>query len=97
MNNFVGCFRFLYLLQRFRPICLKQSRQTSVREQFSARLALRAVIGFVPRVDDALDRRTANRTGFAVLAMDRHVVAEGSDTLGNIFAGVFVQPLDPLE
>jgi hypothetical protein len=61
-------FPLLHLLQRPRPICFEQPRQTSVCQQLSARLALGAVIGLVLRVDDALDWRPAHRTRFAVFA-----------------------------
>jgi len=49
------------LLQRFWPIILEQPRKRPIREQFAAGLAFRAVIRFVLRVDNALNRRAAYR------------------------------------
>jgi hypothetical protein len=46
---------FLQLLQGPRPVIFEQSRQAPIRQQFPAGLALRAVVGFIVCVDNALD------------------------------------------
>ena len=74
---YLSSSNLLQLLQRPRPIVFEQSRQTSIRQKFPARLAFRAVVGFVFRVDDALHRRAADRAGLAVLAVHGHVGVRG--------------------
>ena len=62
----------------------EQPRQRPVRQQPAAGLAPGAVVGLVVRVDDALDRRAADRAGLAVPAVHRHPVAERGDLLGKV-------------
>src|SRR6185503_11504730 len=65
------------LVDRARPALLQQPRQRAVGEDPSAGLAARAVVGFILRVDDALNRRAADRAGLAVAPVHRHLLAEG--------------------
>src|SRR4051812_7360537 len=74
-----SCPEFLEVVDRLRPVVLQQPGERSVREELSARLAPRAVVGLVLGVDDALDRRLADRAGLPVLAMHREVLPERRD------------------
>src|SRR5258706_9916675 len=87
--------QLLQLVQTPWPVVFEQTRQGTIRQQLAAGLAFRAVISFVVGVDDALHRRAAHWTGFAVFAVHRHLVAKRRDALGKIFAGLFAQTLDP--
>jgi hypothetical protein len=45
-----------HFVKRLGPVCLQQSGERAVGEQFATCLARRAVVHFVFRVDDSLDR-----------------------------------------
>src|SRR5262249_15172741 len=64
------------LIDRARPACLEQPRQSAVGEDHSAGLASCAVVRFVLGVDDALYGRATDRTGLAILAVHRHLGPE---------------------
>src|SRR5205085_5894824 len=70
------------LVQRSRPVLFQQPRQRAVREQPSARLAIRAVVGFICRIDDALDRCAAVGTRLPVTTVNRHAFAKGRHLFG---------------
>src|SRR4029453_6687329 len=58
----------LELLQLFecsRPVLAEKPRKPAIRQQFAASLTCRAVVGFVVRVGDALNWRSATRAGLA--------------------------------
>jgi len=78
-----------------RPAFLQQPRQGAVRQNHAAGLTAGAVVGLVLRVDDALHRRAAYRTGLAVAAVHRHFRPECRDVLGKRRAGLAAQPLRP--
>ena len=70
------CASLLELLQRLRPVAAQQLRERAVGEELAARLAGRAVVRLVLRVDDPLDRRPADGTRLAVAAVHGHPLAE---------------------
>ena len=45
-----------HFVKRLGPVCLQQSGECAVGKQFTAGLAHRAVVHFIFRVDDSLDR-----------------------------------------
>src|SRR6266404_6106335 len=53
----------LPFLHRARPVVFQQPRQRAIGKHFAVRLAARAVVGLVLRVDDALHRAAAHRAG----------------------------------
>ena len=86
----------LELLERLRPVILEQPRQPAIGEQLAAGLAGRAVVGFVGRVLNALNRRAAHRTRLAVASVRGHAVAKRRDLLGKFLAGLGDQLVAPL-
>src|SRR5205814_1650830 len=86
----------LELLQPSRPVLLQQARERAVGEERPARLAAGTVVRLVPRVDDPLYRRAADRTRLAVAAVDGHGRTEGGDALRKSGSDFVPQPLRPL-
>lgn len=85
-------------LQRFdrsRPITLQQTRQRSIGQQFTIRLACGTIIGFIADIADALNRCLAHRTGFSVSAMNSHIITEGCHFFRETISGLFQQDRFP--
>jgi hypothetical protein len=78
----------LQLLQRPRPILLKELRQSPVGQQAAAGLAGGAVVGLAVGIDDPLHRRAADGAGLAEAAVDRHLFVEGGHLLRKTLAGL---------
>src|SRR5713226_2721184 len=72
----------LELIDRLRPVAVKQTRQGAVREQPAASLTPRTVVRLVLRVHDALHGSAAIGAGLVVTAVHRHAFAKGCDLLG---------------
>src|SRR6266702_4763163 len=83
------------IVERAGPVLLEQPGEGAVREQSAAGLAGGAIVDFVLRVPDALDRRAAHGTGLPEATVDRHAFAERRDLLRERVAGVDLEPLDP--
>src|SRR6266478_9406365 len=86
----------LHFFERARPVGAQEARQRAVREQPAARLALRAVVGLVVGVTDALHGRAAVGAGAAVAAVHGHFRPEGRDTLGKVAARALPESHDPV-
>ena len=63
-------------IERARPIGTKQTRKTSIREDFAAGLTAGTVIGFVIGVADPLHLLSAARTRKTEAPMHRHLPPE---------------------
>ena len=87
--------QFLQLLQRPWPVLAEQPRQAPVGEQPSFRLAGRAVVALVVRVDDVLDGAAAAGTRLAEPAVHGHLLAKGRDLVGKPVADFLLQAFDP--
>src|SRR5258708_194672 len=96
-----GCGRpvapLFQLFQGARPIVLEQLGQGAIREQLPARLASRAVVGFVFGVHNPLNRRAANRARLSEFAVHRHFLSKCGDLLWKFVAGFLAQSLRPFE
>src|SRR5438128_1708777 len=79
-----------------RPIVLEQARQRTVGENLAPGLAARAVVRLIVGVDDALNRRSADRTRLAESAMRCHLGPEGGHFLRKAGAYVLAQALGPV-
>ncbi len=77
------------------PVGSEEPRQASVGKDFSVGLALRAVVGFVVGVADALDGLAAGEAWLFEAAVDGHVFAERGDFFGKCLAGFGVEAVDP--
>src|SRR5439155_1090252 len=86
----------LELLQPSRPVLLQQARERAVGEERPARLAAGTVVRLVPRVDDPLHGRAADRTRLPVAAVDGHGRTEGGDALRKPGPDFVPQALRPL-
>src|SRR5437879_4645577 len=69
-----GSAALLELLERARPVGLHQARESPVGQELPLRLAARAVVRFILRIDDSLDGSAAVRAGLAEPAVDGHPV-----------------------
>src|SRR5689334_8998337 len=87
----------LQLLHRPRPILFQQPRQCAVREEPPFRLTARTVVRLVVAIADALHGRATYGAGETIAAMDRHVVAERRDLLGEFVAGLGAKTSCPVE
>src|ERR1700733_3620678 len=85
----------LQFIQRPRPIGAKQPRQGPIREHPAARLALRAIIGFVVGIANALHRLAAARARQPIAPMHRHVFTKRGHLFGKGLTRLRAQPLDP--
>src|ERR1700689_4255095 len=81
----------LFALQRFqlfegaRPVVAEEARKAAVGEEFSAGLALGAVVGFFVGVADTLDFFAAARAGLAEFSVGGHLGAERGPLFRKIF------------
>src|SRR5271157_1836660 len=74
------------LLERARPVAFEKARERAVGEELPAGLAVRAVVGLVFGVHDALHRGAAHRARLAVSPMHCHPFAKRGDVLGKPLA-----------
>jgi uncharacterized protein (TIGR00369 family) len=84
------------LFRRARPVLAQQAAERPVCQQFPRGLAMRAIVGFICGVADALDLGPTVRAGLAVAAVDRHVIAKCGDFFRKLVAGVPPQIVSPL-
>src|SRR5713101_7644510 len=87
----------LHLFERARPVRAEETRERAVGQELAARLALRAVVGLVVGVADALDGGATVGAGLAVAAVDGHLGPEGRDALGEVASRLAAKPHDPVE
>src|ERR1700733_3396374 len=85
----------LQFIQGPRPVGAQQPRQGPIREHPAARLALRAVIGFVVGVADALHRLATSRARQPIAPMHRHVFTKCGHFFRKALARLHAQPVDP--
>src|SRR5215510_8179672 len=74
--------RLFEFLDRSRPVVLQKPRHRAIRQHLPLRLAARAVVRFVFRIDDALHARAADRAWLAEAAMYGHIGPESSHFFG---------------
>src|SRR5690606_8412813 len=86
----------LELVQGLGPALLEEAGERAIGQQLAAGLAAGAVVGLVLGVDDALDRRAADRARRSVFSVHGHLGAERGDVLGEALARLGPQPLGPL-
>src|SRR5436190_21667629 len=86
----------LEVIERLWPVVLQQSRQAAVGEQLAAGLARRAIVRFVGRVLDSLDRRAAHGTRLSIAAVGGHAFAKRRHLLGKFSARLRDQLVTPL-
>src|SRR5260370_30839813 len=80
----------------FWPIVAQNSRQRAVGEQFPARLALRAIVGFIRRITNALNFCATARARLLVSTMHRHAFAKGRDFFRKLISRCCTQTLRPV-
>src|SRR5688572_6858863 len=85
------------LVDRARPVLLQETGQCTVGEQSSLSLAARAIVRFVARIPNPLNRTRANRTRLPVATVNRHPLAESSDLFRKAVPRGLTKTLDPLE
>src|SRR5262249_10544590 len=82
-------------IQTPRPVLFKKSRHRAICQQSAFGLASRAVVAFVVRIDNALNRRTADGTWFAITAMHSHLRTECRDFGWELGCNLSLQSVDP--
>src|SRR5436305_550743 len=79
-----------------RPILAQQTAQGTVGEQLASSLALGAVVGFIGRITNALDLRSASRTRFPILAVDGHGLVKRRDLFRELITRLGTEKFCPL-
>ena len=92
----LGSAALFQLFRSARPVLAQQAAQRTVGQQLASGLAVRAVVGLIRRIADALDLRAASRTRLAIAAVDGHLIAECRNFLRKLCACLFAKVFSPL-